>query len=199
MTQRTVVRANGIFMLYWICVAVCAIALASVVVTAQSQELLAQVAPLPILIIALGWVFFGWPCVVYTAVGVEVRNPFQTVRVPLGEVIGDCTRRGFSLETTDGTVQAWGAPPPDRISIWRGGDRFGKQALKDPRFFREGEDSIRASRLPGFASGDAAALLAHYQRQVQVPPRGKVIRDTNWLNIAVSATGVIIALLLAIS
>lgn len=213
MTQeRTVIRANGPFWLYLGVAAVSVIAVIGVLIPEGTRHYLPQLAPIPIALVLGGWVVLGWPHLLVDAHRASARNPFQTIDIPLEEIVGESTRRGLTIETTAGPVRVWAAPPPDRLAA----ERFhglGRQSA-DTRV-TGGHDELATSRIPGFPAGDGAAVIAHYRRGADAPQESEIetaldgatssrgartsqiTRHTNWLNIVIAVAAVVIPVLVA--
>lgn len=163
---------------------------------------LGAIAPIPLAMLGVGYVVLLAPAVVFADEAVELRNPLRTVRIPYDRVRSSSTRRGFTLETSDGRFSAWAAPPPDRLGADRLGDPRDRR-LRDPRLHRDGSGEVRASAAPGSPSGDAAITLAdRLGRAGRRPPHGAetdapVERRWNVTNIAVLAASLAAAIALA--
>lgn len=59
----------------------------------------------------LTWVVLWWPCVRLAGEGVDVRNPFRTIRIPWSDIVDVDSRGTLVLTTPAGRVKAWAAPP----------------------------------------------------------------------------------------
>ena len=189
--QRVVVRATFAFWLSLVVALVCVGVMLWTLVDPAGRDRAAQILPIPLVALVLGWVLLGWPAVVFGADEVEVRNPFVTIHVPLAQIETAETKHGFTIRTREGDrIQAWAAPPADRIGAWRAGDGA---AGDDPRLARlpdeTGRATIRTSQAPGSPSGDSALILEHQRRRAD---RGEgspapVRRRWNALNLALVA------------
>lgn len=190
--QRVVVRATFAFWLYAVVALLCAGVLVWSLIDPAARSRFAEIATIPLLVIIVGWVTLGWPALVFDADRIQVRNPFVTHLVPLAQIESTDTKHGFSIRTRDGhRIEAWAAPPTDRIGAWRAGDT----AAKEPRLERmpdaEGRPTIRTSQAPGSPSGDSALILEHQRRRAAkdegagVP--SPVVRRWNVVNLALIA------------
>jgi hypothetical protein len=65
---------------------------------------------------ALLWVFVVSPKVVYTSKGIEIHNPFQTIKVGWLNTVDFVTKYSFTVVTETGRYSAWGAPAPGRFN-----------------------------------------------------------------------------------
>ena len=181
--HRTVLRPGFAFWLYLVLAAASIAAIVSTAIPEGTRHHLPQLAPIPIAIVLGGWVALGRPALVVERERLVVRNPFTTIEVPAARLRGYDTERGLALLLDDGgRVHVWAAPPPDRLSVERFEGRG--DARRDPRLLREVDDTVRASRLPGTPSGDAAMVLEHQRRA-----RERAARDATGSTAGGEATG----------
>ena len=196
MTSRTVIRPRLSAVVYVLIVIACLAAFISLLASGTVGAASA-VLPIPLLLLGVGYVTLLAPTVVFEADAVEVRNPLRTIRVPYGRVEEARTKHGFTLQTDDGPVSAWAAPPPDRLTAQRIVPT--EQLRRDPRVRRDERGDITAGDAPGSPSGDAMTTLAHRLAEPSRSSDGTVERRWNRVNLTVLAVAVVAAVGLALT
>lgn len=198
MSKPTTLRPSFSLGLYVVVAAMSVIALLGCLVVPEARASFMKVAPIPILLIGCGWVLLAAPKLVISSEAVTAHNPLVTIRVPLGRIEGVETRHGFVMHTSEGKVQAWAAPPPDRLRSMRHLEQkiTRSDGFADPRIARDRFGQLRSSAAPGTLTGDAAMTVAHHDAPSST---ATITRRANAANLAVLATtalGVILTLLL---
>ncbi|MGO2112402.1 MAG: hypothetical protein ACTH31_12385 [Pseudoclavibacter sp.] len=197
MSARVVLRPRFGLVVYAIVAIACLLALVPLAVMGSWGDL-AAVAPIPLVVLGVGYVVFVAPAVAFDDRAVDVRNPLRTITVPYGRITGSTTRRGFTLVTDDGAVSAWAAPPPDRLTAER--IEPTTELRRDPRVRRDDDGRVAVSAAPGSPSGDAAVTLADRLRGDSLGdgPDAPITRAWNVANIAVMGAAIVAAVACAV-
>lgn len=167
-------------------VATGAVAVALVVVTAVTGDVVAVVGALlpAALVTYLVWMLFWRPAVEVSDGGVQVRNVARTVHVPWTAYEGVETRYSLEVRYAGGTVTAWAAPRSSGTARW----------LRSSRRRTAGQDQVVAG-----ASAEAVAdavtqrhgLLAaagHLDRAVPGAPGAR----TTWHVVQLAVLGALV-------
>lgn len=96
-----------------VAVALCAVLLVWLALTAEARQVLRYGAPVA-LVGLLAWLAFWRPQVEVSDGGVEIRNVWRTVHVPWPALQDIDSRLGLRLVTAYGSYQAWAVPAPRR-------------------------------------------------------------------------------------
>lgn len=198
MSKPTTLRPSFSLVLYVVVAVMSVIALAYCLVIPEARDSFAKVAPIPLLMLGCGWVLLAAPKLVISSEAVTVHNPLVTTRVPLGRIDEIETRHGFVMHTSEGKVQAWAAPPPDRLRSMRHfeqkltrGDGF-----QDPRIARDKFGQLPSSAAPGTLSGDAAITVRHHAADASTEPITRRVNVVNIVVLVVTAVGIALTLVL---
>jgi hypothetical protein len=139
---------------------------------------------------ALLWVFVTGPKVVYTKEGIEIHNPFNTVKVGWLSTVEFVTRYAFTVQTETKNFAAWAAPAPGR---------FNARKIHQNDFRGTGLESrvvISPSDSPRAESGVALILALKHREHAQAKGTASehLIKSTNWLSIGLLVGSAIVLL-----
>ena len=140
--------------------------------------------------IAVFWVLVVSPKVVFTNVGVEIHNPFRTVKVGWLRADDFVTKYSFTVLVKDSKFSAWAAPAANR---------FNSRRLHNSDYRGTGLESrkvIAPSDSPRSESG-VALILANKHSEDAInkgTASDHLVKQFNWLSIVISLSSVAILL-----
>jgi len=139
---------------------------------------------------AIFWVLVVHPKVVFTTTGVEIHNPFRTVKVGWLTADDFVTKYSFTVLVKESRFSAWAAPAANRFNTRK----------HHPSDYRgtglESRKVIAPSDSPRSESG-VALILANKHREDAIKKGTAseyLIKQFNWLTIAISLSSVAVLL-----
>jgi len=136
---------------------------------------------------ALLWVFVVSPKVVYTGEGIEIHNPFRTIKIGWLTAEDFTTKYSFTVITQTSKYSAWGAPAPSRFNARKiHSSDFRGTGLEERKVISP-NDSPRAE------SG-VALILAHKHRDNatrQGTASDHITKEINLISLALVAASVL--------
>jgi hypothetical protein len=141
-------------------------------------------------VVAIFWVFIVHPKVVFTTTGIEIHNPFRTVKVGWLRADDFVTKYSFTVLVKESRYSAWAAPAANRF-ITR---RFHNTDYRGTGL--ETRKVIAPSDSPKSESG-VALILANKHSQEAInkgTASDHLVKQLNWLAIAVCLSSVAVLL-----
>ena len=137
-------------------------------------------------ICAIMWVVMIQPKIVYSSLGIEIHNPFQTIHVGWLRAEDFVTKFAFTVVTAEKKFSSWAAPSSSRII---------SRNIHDSDYRGTGLESrkvIATSDSPRSESGAALILALRYSdNSVKSGTAGEHLeRKINYLSIAVCAVSI---------
>lgn len=129
------------------------------------------------LVLSVIWLGYVIPSVEIKGSELVLVNPFRVARIGLGAIEEVDTRFALKVSGAFGSISAWAAPAPGRLSH----RRHSREDYK-PLGLKDGQ-SVRPGDLPSTISGSLALQINRAQRQNQSLPEHAFI-GINWLGIA---------------
>jgi len=136
---------------------------------------------------AIFWVLIVYPKVVFTKVGVEIHNPFRTVKVGWLRADDFVTKYSFTVLVKDAAYSAWAAPAASR---------FNTRRLHNSDYRGTGLEArkvIAPSDSPRSESG-VALILANKHSEDAIKKgtaSDHLVKQINWMTLALCAVSVV--------
>jgi hypothetical protein len=135
---------------------------------------------------AIFWVFIVHPKVVYTTKGIEIHNPFRTVKVGWLKASDFVTKYSFTVLVDESKFSAWAAPAANR---------FNKRNLHSSDYRGTGLETrkvIAPSDSPRSESGVALILaMKHSEDAIKKGiASDHLVKQINWLAILICLSSI---------